>query len=66
MTKLNKKELTECWQLTNWLDGVKEEEIDAALEWLVDSNYLTKKGKRFAHSYWEYCFHTSEKIKKEL
>lgn len=46
--------------LFNWLEeDIDKEEIDATLEWLMDSDMLNKKGKDFAHKVWKHVWNVS-------
>ena len=63
MRELTKKEILECKSLEQWLSNVDGEEIDAFLEWLQDSGYLSATGIKFTLRYWQHYWH-KDKVPK--
>jgi len=43
-------------KLMLWLNDVDAREVDATLEWLKDSGYLSEEGERFKGRFWAYTF----------
>ena len=58
---LEVKEIEECQNLNNWTREYRKNKdeyilLDSTLEWLADSGYLNRKGKRFAKRLWDWTW----------
>jgi len=65
---LEVKEIEECQNLNNWTREYRKNKdeyilLDSTLEWLADSGYLNRKGKRFAKRFgdWTWLYFTNIK-----